>query len=152
MAIMKVVASFAAVIAAKISADEVNAWLPWAARQLVAFAVRLVPEDERSRYSEEWSSYLTEVPGDVGKILAAAGFLVAGVRIDLAWSRSEETQDTQANAQETYVRGRLNFGPLPEPERSPASFISSAILNGAILLFAILIGAAAKLHVFQFLR
>jgi TonB family protein len=40
--------------------------------------------------------------------------------------------------------GRTNFGLLPEPERSPASFISSAAVNGLILVLLLYVGATAK--------
>ena len=43
---------------------------------------------------------------------------------------------------------RANFGLLPEPERSPASFFTSAFVNLAILSVAIYIGMTAK-HVIQ---
>jgi TonB family protein len=43
-----------------------------------------------------------------------------------------------------YSQGRTNFGLLPEPERSPASFISSAAVNGLILVLMLYIGATAK--------
>jgi len=42
-----------------------------------------------------------------------------------------------------YSPGRT-FGLLPEPERSPASFISSMAINGMILLLILYIGATAK--------
>jgi len=42
-----------------------------------------------------------------------------------------------------YSPGRT-FGLLPEPERSPASFISSFFINGLILLLLIYLGATAK--------
>jgi TonB family protein len=47
-----------------------------------------------------------------------------------------------------YSPGRSNFGLLPEPERSPASFISSAAVNGLILVLMLYIGATAK-HVME---
>lgn len=40
--------------------------------------------------------------------------------------------------------GRATFGLLPEPERSPASFITSAVVNGLILLLLIWLSLAAK--------
>jgi TonB family protein len=43
-----------------------------------------------------------------------------------------------------YSPGRTNFGLLPEPETSPASFISSMVINGMILLLLLYIGATAK--------
>jgi TonB family protein len=44
----------------------------------------------------------------------------------------------------TYTPGRTNFGPLPEPERSAASFITSAVVNGSILALILYIGATAR--------
>ena len=43
-----------------------------------------------------------------------------------------------------YSPGRTNFGLLPEPEASPASFISSMLINGLILVVMIYIGATAR--------
>lgn len=43
-----------------------------------------------------------------------------------------------------YTPGRTNFGLLPEPERSAASFIASMCVNGVILGLAIVVGATAK--------
>jgi TonB family protein len=43
-----------------------------------------------------------------------------------------------------YTPGRTNFGLLPEPERSAASFVASMFVNGAILGLAIFVGATAK--------
>ena len=43
-----------------------------------------------------------------------------------------------------YTPGRTNFGLLPEPEKSPGSFITSLIVNGLILALMIYVGATAK--------
>ncbi|MDR3774960.1 MAG: TonB family protein [Terracidiphilus sp.] len=43
-----------------------------------------------------------------------------------------------------YTPGRTNFGLLPEPERSPASFFTSALINGLILLMAFYLGSQVK--------
>jgi len=43
-----------------------------------------------------------------------------------------------------YTPGRTNFGLLPEPERSPASFFTSAVINGLIVLIAIYLGSQVK--------
>jgi TonB family protein len=43
-----------------------------------------------------------------------------------------------------YTPGRTNFGLLPEPERSTASFITSAMVNGSILALILYIGAQAR--------
>jgi len=44
----------------------------------------------------------------------------------------------------TYTAGRTNFGLLPEPEKSPGSFITSMIVNGLILALLLYVGATAK--------
>lgn len=41
-------------------------------------------------------------------------------------------------------QGRTSFGLLPEPDRSPVSFISSMVINGLILATFLVIGAMAK--------
>jgi TonB family protein len=43
-----------------------------------------------------------------------------------------------------YTPGKTNFGLLPEPERSMASFATSALVNGSILLLIFYIGATAR--------
>jgi TonB family protein len=43
-----------------------------------------------------------------------------------------------------YTPGRSNFGLLPEPERSPASFLTSMVVNGLIVLIAIYLGSQVK--------
>jgi len=40
--------------------------------------------------------------------------------------------------------GRATFGLLPEPERSPGSFITSIVINGLILAIMLYLGATAK--------
>jgi TonB family protein len=47
-----------------------------------------------------------------------------------------------------YTPGRTNFGLLPEPERSTASFVTSSVINGIILALVLYIGATAK-HVLE---
>ncbi|MBY2969498.1 sugar transferase [Rhizobium leguminosarum] len=39
-----------------------------------------MPLVERERWQEEWSYHLTKVPGDLSKVLVAAGFVVAAIR------------------------------------------------------------------------
>jgi TonB family protein len=43
-----------------------------------------------------------------------------------------------------YTPGRSNFGMLPEPERSTASFVTSIVINGLILALILYIGATAR--------
>jgi len=39
--------------------------------------------------------------------------------------------------------GRTRFGLLPEPESNPASFLTSCIINGAILALLLVFGTVA---------
>ena len=48
----------------------------------------------------------------------------------------------------TYTPGRTNFGLLPEPERSTASFVTSSVINLGIVALILYIGATAK-HVIE---
>jgi TonB family protein len=43
-----------------------------------------------------------------------------------------------------YSPGQSTFGLLPEPERSPVSFLTSMVINGLILLMAFYIGSQVK--------
>jgi TonB family protein len=47
-----------------------------------------------------------------------------------------------------YTNGQTTFGLLPEPERSPGSFITSATINGMILGLILYVGATAR-HVIE---
>jgi hypothetical protein len=58
--------------------DEVKAWIPWCASRFFDVSVRLLPPDERERYSEEWRRHIESLPG-IG--LASAQFIVAAFRI-----------------------------------------------------------------------
>lgn len=65
----------------KILADEFKAWAPWLVARIIAFAAMQMPKDERERVREEWSAWVRDVPGDLGKIFAAIGFVWGAVRI-----------------------------------------------------------------------
>ena len=61
----------------KILVGEIEAWCPWIVRSLIKLAVARLPENQRARFDEEWQSHVNEVPGTVGKLLAAADLLRA---------------------------------------------------------------------------
>jgi len=149
MAIVTALLSFASVIAAKLSADEVKAWLPWLARRLVGLAVKILRENQRERYGEEWPGYISEIPGDIGKVLAAIGFVFASLAIH---HESSEPVQIRANTgapdragRSAYTPGSLNFGLLPEPEDRSAGFIASSILNTIICALVLYIDGAMRL-------
>jgi hypothetical protein len=78
VSVIMTVVGIVAAASSKILADEFKAWVPGLIRKLLAFAVYRLPEERRERYSEEWSSYLTEMPGDIGTVLAALGLIWNG--------------------------------------------------------------------------
>lgn len=68
------------ILAAAISrqlTDEFKAWTPWLIKRCIQRAVRQLPESLRERYTDEWQSHINEIPGEVGKLFEALGFLRA---------------------------------------------------------------------------
>jgi lipopolysaccharide/colanic/teichoic acid biosynthesis glycosyltransferase len=57
--------------------SEAEAWAPWLAIRVLRLAVRRAPAELRDRMDEEWRAHLTEVPGAIGKLIVAFGFLRA---------------------------------------------------------------------------
>jgi hypothetical protein len=62
-------------------ANECRAWIAYFPQWFVRRAAALLPEDQRKRYAEEWLSHINEIPGDVGKIATAVGFMFAAKRM-----------------------------------------------------------------------
>jgi hypothetical protein len=118
LAIWAFVGAVIAAVVVTVLADECIAWLHWAVERLIRRAVRYLPENQRERYSEEWCSYLTEVPGEIGKFVSALGFLWAGLKM----SRTASGQASQLSAEsESAKRGptrlKIVFGtPVPKDD------------------------------------
>lgn len=74
-----IVSALCAVLA-KLAADEIRAWVPWVSERLIQIAVRGLRDDIRDRYAEEWRGHLSEIPGDLTKIVVALGFIRATLR------------------------------------------------------------------------
>lgn len=72
---------FLAGLLGKLCVDELRAWLPKVALRLTRIAVRILPEDQRERYDEEWRSHLDDAPGALTKLGIACGFLCAAIRV-----------------------------------------------------------------------
>ncbi|MGI8570363.1 MAG: hypothetical protein ACR2KT_15590 [Methylocella sp.] len=58
-------------------ADEFKAWTPRLVDVIIRRAVRQLPENQRERFAEEWPSHVDQIPGEVGKLIATFGFLLA---------------------------------------------------------------------------
>lgn len=61
----------------KIVADDFKAWRPTLVARIIAAAVRNLPLAKRPRYSEEWNGHIDAMPGDLAKLGAAVGCLIA---------------------------------------------------------------------------
>jgi hypothetical protein len=62
-------------------ADEFKAWTPRLIKYFIQRAVRQLPESQRKRFTEEWQSHVDEIPGEVGKLIVAFGFLRASSKM-----------------------------------------------------------------------
>jgi hypothetical protein len=68
-------------VVANQACNELKAWTPWTVDWLIRRAVRRLPDDQRARLDEEWRSHVSEVPGELGKLVTAIGFLRASSRL-----------------------------------------------------------------------
>jgi hypothetical protein len=82
----------------RLLADEFKAWTPWIIRHLIKHAVRQLREAQRERFEEEWAAHIFETPGEVGKLIAALGFLRASGRMSLELTVTKRAVDVLASA------------------------------------------------------
>ena len=64
-------------VVARLISEDVKDWLSWIPRHLIRRAVSHLPEAERERLEEEWSSHVNDMPGVFAKIYVAYGYLAA---------------------------------------------------------------------------
>lgn len=83
--IFMIVVVFAALLtpaASNLLSEEFVAWQPWIVRKLIALAASWMPAEDRARWTEEWSGFCAEVPGNIGKVIAALGFVNTAARVN----------------------------------------------------------------------
>jgi hypothetical protein len=90
-----VVGSIVTATLSRVFADDLKAWRPRLTKKIVALAVHKLSHAQRERYAEEWMSYVDEIPGEIGKVLAALGLLWAAAQIGLA-SRKDRQKGVAA--------------------------------------------------------
>lgn len=71
-------------VLARLMADEFKAWTPSMVSRLIAIAVQLLPDGERQRWTEEWHSHATDIPGEISKFVFALSLLVAASRMSIS--------------------------------------------------------------------
>lgn len=77
MDVMTIAISGATGLVVALAASEINAsGSNWADR-LLRHALKFTPAADRERREEEWAAHLNDVPGPIGKILCAGGFVRA---------------------------------------------------------------------------
>jgi lipopolysaccharide/colanic/teichoic acid biosynthesis glycosyltransferase len=77
-------------VLSKLVVDEFKAWVPWFTKQLIRTAIKLLPEDSRERYEEEWLSHINDVPGEIAKVVLAFQFIFAALKMSASF-RSQNT-------------------------------------------------------------
>ncbi|MBS0408735.1 MAG: hypothetical protein JSR86_02385 [Proteobacteria bacterium] len=99
--------AFITSVIAAIAANEAKSWLPWMHGKLLRLAVSALPVHMKDRYAEEWSSFVAEIPGDIGKLISVFGFVwfSVGVKIE----RAAERFGTLANASVRLARASLGI-------------------------------------------
>jgi hypothetical protein len=83
-------------------------------------------------WNRKWSSHVEEVPGQVGKLFVAAGFLRAASTIRVDYESASCSPLPTAGA----------FGLLPEPENRYKEFAISIVTNVVIVVLLILLTTA----------
>jgi hypothetical protein len=140
-----------AAASSKILADEFKAWRPRLTAKLVSFAASKLPESQR----EEWTSYVGEIPGEVGKVLAAVGLLSAAIKIGYVSERGSQRGIVASGARLNWGRiGLLNqLGRISSVFSSPdfrsKYFKSLAAYNMAAILLMCLGHYARHQRIFQ---
>jgi hypothetical protein len=115
-------------------AEEFKAWTPWLTRRLIDRSVLKLPAELQERYREEWSSHVQEVPGEVGKLFVAAGFLRAASDMRGIDSAPEHSPSPATGT----------LGLLPEPEARWGTFGVSLLTN--VLIWTLLVFLTPAIH------
>lgn len=93
--------------------DEFKERTPWLIEQLIQHAVGRLSQERQERYNEEWRSHIDEVPGQIGKLFVATGFLWAAHR----------------------MRPRVSTGPSPAKSLSETRSALRFFLAASLLYF-----------------
>jgi hypothetical protein len=88
MATLTLVCMLLLAVVNKLLADEAKDWLPFLAKRIKATAVKRLPPEVRERYSEEWETDLSEIPGSIGKLIYSIGFISAASGIGRAFQNA----------------------------------------------------------------
>ncbi|WP_315836790.1 sugar transferase [Bradyrhizobium prioriisuperbiae] len=81
----------------KLLSDEFKAWAPSITSGVIKIAVRQLPADKRERFTEEWSSHVNDIPGDISKLVVALGFVLA------SWRMSSTLFDTPKRVLDVFL-------------------------------------------------
>ncbi|SDS58024.1 sugar transferase [Bradyrhizobium canariense] len=123
-------------VCSKLLADECKAWFPTIVAKLIGMAVKKLPIEKRERFFEEWHGHVHEIPGDLGKIVAACGFLIA------AWDIAEGPFGLRKRALDLAVAGLLLL--LLAPLFSLVTFLVAVTSPGPVFVRQTRIGRDGK--------
>jgi hypothetical protein len=87
-----------------------------------------LPESQRRRFTEEWQSHVDEIPGEVGKLIVAFGFLRASSEISRGLTKAERFIHALSNL--IYAMSNNEFL-VSALERDTFKHFSVEVLNNA---------------------
>jgi hypothetical protein len=84
-----------AAAAVGILVEEAKVMLPCLSDKILRIAIRLLPNDRKDRYLEEWASHLADIPGPISKLVFTFCLPLASSRIQFyVWSDSKRIKKT----------------------------------------------------------
>jgi hypothetical protein len=91
-------------------ANDITVWVPLIVEYLIRRAIKNLPREIQDRLDEEWHGHIAEIPGNLGKLCIAVGFVVASNRV------------LRARHQESTIRRREDqFSSKATPKQSAES-------------------------------
>jgi exopolysaccharide production protein ExoY len=80
---MELLKSIIVGILSRLAAEELKAWSPTIVAKFASIAVQRLPTDQKERFTEEWDSDLSSIPGEVSKIIYAFDLIRAAGNISI---------------------------------------------------------------------
>lgn len=100
----------------RILAEEIGDWSSWAIHRLIRNAIVWLPENLRERFAEEWQSHVNDVPGRIGKLCLAVGFLTASYRMEQTYEQNQLVEEWQKALAELVVADSKTLQAMSELE------------------------------------
>src|SRR5437868_13604989 len=123
--------------------DEFKAWTPKLVELLIRRAVRGSPAENQDRLNEEWHAHTDEIPGQIGKLFVAIGFVIASVEIPRRASRKAKRRSARTVSNYERETGRVELACLPEVWPFPSRELQTPFLRATKRVFDIIVSLIA---------